>query len=1370
MNNNKNNVLLQTARACVSSVDSDRFALARIMFDTGSQRSYVTSSLRRRLNLPTLRKDKIVIQTFGNKYSKARDVDIVQLKVKGKSKGSVVFVEAICVPDICSPLKNQNIDLAVQRYEHLENLELADCSEGSDNLNVDVLIGLDFYFSFVTGVVKKGREGPVAIESTLGWIISGVYNCLNGHNKDTAVLVNTTHALRINCFEEDSLTNVLNRFWNVDSLGVDNEVEVVIKFEQELTFNGEHYVVKLPIKPHHEFLPDNYNISSNRLISLMSKLVKKTLLCAEYDKVIKNYIAEGIVETVDSPGEPGSVHYLPHRAVVREDKETTKVRIVFDASAKLRNEPSLNDCLYSGPCLLPAIYDILLRFRLGKIGLVSDIQQAFLNIEVAEEHRDLLRFLWFKNIDSDDPKIVVLRFARVVFGLTSSPFLLNGTIASHLSKIVNKNIDVELLEKVLRDLYVDDSTTSLNEVSEGMEFYLKSKRYLSEGGFNLRKWATNDKELREFIDSKENIESSDMNDLTYVENELGVSENFRKVLGINWDVDKDVLVFELIEIANNGLSLGYTKRNILRISASFFDPLGLICPIVLQAKLLFKELCELKVDWDEVVKSEISEKWNRFLNDLKNCGYIYTNRFVLSCVREKIVSIELHGFCDSSSVAYAAVVYVKVVTSIGVSVNLLSAKSKVAPLKNITIPRLELLSCLLLSRLLVSIKNAVEVEIKIDRCVNWSDSEIALFWIKGRRKEWKPWVENRVNKIRDRVSVDSWRHVSGEVNPADLATREGLIRDIMTERWWKGPEFIMSDESGWPTQKIFNGFQSKLVLEEAKKSSLCDEELLIINETVKGTTANLAAIELKMNIQVVINMEKFNSFKKLCRVTAFVFRFVNNLKKSISNKKEQLITDEEITIKELDSVERIWLEHAQFELINNSKYDQIRKSLKLYKDENSLLRSKTRLSEASELAKDVKFPVVLPSEGHITKIIILDAHEDVLHTKVESTLNRVRNRFWIIRGRQTVQKVIKRCVLCKWFQGKTLKPRPIAALPSWRVCSEYPFENTGLDYAGPLLVLDIYSENNSKMHKCYILLFTCATTRCIHLELTPDMSTPTLILALRRFLARKGYPEKFISDNFKTFKSVILKKFLRNNHIDWEFILERSPWWGGFYERLVKVVKDALRKVIKNARLNYDELTTVLIEIESMINSRPLTYLSEENIEAITPFHLLHGRNIAVGGHSLLKQDSTWNLTNRVKYIRMIIEQFWKRFYNEYTVALRERMMYDKTKRNEEKLSIGDVVIIREDRITPRSKWKHGRVDELLTGRDGVVRGAILTTNTNGKNIKLSRPLQRLIPLEVSNERTGDKTELIHVNEHETRPKRAAALTGELIRRTVHMK
>ena len=289
----------------MSTVESNSTGLVR----TGSQRSYVTNDTHARLNLPIIRKEKLVIQTFGHYESKLKNVDIVQMKIKGKFRNHSVYVEAIYVPEICSPLKNQNIEIAAGQYEDLLNLDFADCSEGEDSLKVGAQIGLDFYYSFVSGVVKKGTKGPVAIDSCLGWMLSGPYNNLN----ETSTNVITTHALLAYCEQhETSLTQVIKNFWKVDSLGVNNELEVVNEFEQDLQFDGERYVVKLPIKPHHEVLPDNHENSVNRLKSITSKLQKNTSLFAEYDKIIKNYIKEGIVETVQTHGAPCEVHHFPH--------------------------------------------------------------------------------------------------------------------------------------------------------------------------------------------------------------------------------------------------------------------------------------------------------------------------------------------------------------------------------------------------------------------------------------------------------------------------------------------------------------------------------------------------------------------------------------------------------------------------------------------------------------------------------------------------------------------------------------------------------------------------------------------------------------------------------------------------------------------------------------------------------------------------------------------------------------------------------------------------------------------------------------------------------------------------------------------------
>ena len=819
-------------------------------------------------------------------------MDIVQIQVGSRRKdtGVTVYLEALCVPEICSPLRNQNIEVAVEQHEHLKALNLADFTETNTSMEIDLLIGLDFYFSFVKGEVRRGTHGPVAVDTILGWVICGSYK-----GESVSQLLCTTHTLRLDTVKnvDEPLTKLMNKFWKVDSLGVGSEAEVVKSFENNISFNGKRYVVKLPIKPHHDPLPDNYKLTTCRLKSMLSKLRNDPSLLKEYDQVIQGYIKDEILEVVppDDTAE-SNVHYLPHRAVVKQDRETTKVRVVMDASAKLKNEPSLNDCLYTGPCLLPMIYDIILRFRLGKIGIMADIQQAFLNIEITEEHRNLLRILWPEDILKEKSINLILRFTRVLFGLTCSPFLLNATVDFLLRKFINEGGDLWVLLKLLRALYVDDVNTNVDDEAEGTRFYDKAKYYFAQGGFNLRKWATNDKKLQNYMDAGEHghhvIDRNMEDELSYAKEELGASTKYKKVLGINWDLDRDEFVFEVEKIASSGLAIPYTKRNILKISATFYDPVGFICPIVLQAKLLFQKLCSMKLDWDEAVTGEIGDKWERFLNELFNYDSLRVERFILGRVSEKILQMELHGFCDSSEVAYAGVVYAKIVTNNGIQVKLLSGKSKVAPLKKVSIPRLELLSCLLLAKLMISVKNAVEVEVVVERCIFWSDAEIALHWIKNTKKEWKPWVENRVNEIRDRTSCNDWRQVPGDLNPADLATREGVLEDIMSERWLKGPKFLLNEEQCWPVQKEYGMNQPNSVLIEVKQPRVEGIEIAEINTCLITSETQ--------GIQNVINVMKFNSFLRLCRTTVFVLRFINNTKKFAEKKYDAIIKDEEVKI------------------------------------------------------------------------------------------------------------------------------------------------------------------------------------------------------------------------------------------------------------------------------------------------------------------------------------------------------------------------------------------------------------------------------------------------------------------------------------------
>ena len=287
---------------------------------------------------------------------------------------------------------------------------MADSADASDTLKVDVLIGSDCYWNLVTGRVIRGRSGPIAIHTKVGWVLSGPTN-----HQEVAVnlTLTSTHALKIDtCPLEPNLEDRLKQFWELESLGITkNEASVYDKFVQQIRFDGQRYEVSLPWKEHHPPLPDNFDLCCKRLVSLLKRLRQTPQLLTEYDTIIKDQLDKGIVEVVAQPtlAVSDQVHYLPHHGVVRQDKATSKLRIVYDASARSTG-PSLNDCLYTGPKFGQSIFDILLRFRLQRVALIGDIEKAFLMVSVCERDRDSLRFLWTTNPNIETPGIITLRF------------------------------------------------------------------------------------------------------------------------------------------------------------------------------------------------------------------------------------------------------------------------------------------------------------------------------------------------------------------------------------------------------------------------------------------------------------------------------------------------------------------------------------------------------------------------------------------------------------------------------------------------------------------------------------------------------------------------------------------------------------------------------------------------------------------------------------------------------------------------------------------------------------------------------------------------------------------------------------------------
>ena len=492
-------------------------------------------------------------------------------------------------------------------------------------------------------------------------------------------------------------------------------------------------------------IPTHFNLCFNRLKYLQEKLLKRPSTLKEYSKIIKEQQDRGIIEAIPNltSGERNCethlpVHYLPHHAIIRQGKETTKVHIVYDGSAKSADDPlSLNDCLRTGPNLIPKLFNILLKFRWNPIAITADIEKAFLMISIHPSDRDTIRFLWLDNPANLNSELIHFRFTQLVFGLRPSPAILGSVISHHLSKYRQQYPDV--VGAIESSMYVDDLIAGAANAQDAYNLYVKAKSIMAEGNFNLRKWNSNSPLLVDQIRKAEQhpeIVPKKATDLKVDESSAKVfvtSDNsciesgLTKLLGITWNSEEDVFVFCSTELVTFVQQLPATKRSLLKTSAKIFDPLGFLSPFVIKLKILFQVLCVEGSDWDEPLKGNALDQWNQFTNEfamldevrIPRCYFLYGS---------DPVHVQVHDFSDASEHAFAAVVYIRSKYSDGrVITRLIASKTRVAPVKRQSIPRLELLGALIPARLTETILTSLGKDIEV---VYWSDSMPALCWIR----------------------------------------------------------------------------------------------------------------------------------------------------------------------------------------------------------------------------------------------------------------------------------------------------------------------------------------------------------------------------------------------------------------------------------------------------------------------------------------------------------------------------------------------------------------------------------------------------------------------------------------------------------------
>ena len=592
------------------------------------------------------------------------------------------------------------------------------------------------------------------------------------------------------------------------------------------------YQVSLPWKPGGgDTLLNNERLARKRLHNLGKRLDSETDLKREYNDALKSMETSGVIEEV--PRDEVSyypIYYMPHRPVVKESSMTTKVRPVFDASAPGYNGISLNDCLETGPNLLPNLVEILVRFRRWLIGLSADITKAFLQIKVQRSDQDVHRFLW-----DCDGTIRTMRFVRLPFVNRSSPFLLNATIQYHLGL----EPSCRVVEELKDNFYVDDCLTGADDVSGASDMIHLSTDIMRKASMVLTKWCSNDRDISEVL-------SRNFND-----QQIGETH---KVLGLKWLADQDCFSFDGPSI---GPDVKVTKRLVLSVFSRMFDPMGLLTPYTMVVKILFQQLWELGIGWDEAIPENFRKpfgEWLMRMNDVKSwlvprsyTGQAWCNN----------VTLTVHGFGDASPKAYGACVYLVVHLKDGTKQSsLVMSKARVAPLKSkqkMTLPRLELMGSLLCARLVKFVVNALKLPDETP-VTCWTDSTVCLGWIQGQPIKWKPFVSHRVGEIQNLTHIGVWNHCPGNENPSDMVTRGVSAKDLVNSLLWlKGPTFLTSGE--YPAQPDYLDSSSRIVVESEYKS-------------------NVSMVTVQAPVFSVLPVERWSSLDKAIRVTGWILRFL----------------------------------------------------------------------------------------------------------------------------------------------------------------------------------------------------------------------------------------------------------------------------------------------------------------------------------------------------------------------------------------------------------------------------------------------------------------------------------------------------------------
>ncbi|KAK6169143.1 hypothetical protein SNE40_020252 [Patella caerulea] len=1224
-----------------------------------------------------------------------------------------------------------------RKWPHLECiadklLPLQDC-------DVELLIGYNCARALAPReVISHDSYGPYGQKTDLGWGVVGIVNNIDHDNdnigpshrslsSDNIVFSYRTQVKEVspadilNLFEIDfSERNLSKQGFSKDDRDFLDQMNNSIHLTE-----SHHFEMCLPFKGSRPMLPNNRNYAFKRFNNLLHRFEKDNNLKQDYcdfmDKILEREYAEKVpIEELDL--NDGTVFYIPHHSIFNEKKN--KIRVVFDCNTKYCGV-SLNDTLLKGPDLTNKLLGVLLRFRLESVAILCDIEQMFYQFYVNHNDRNYLRFIWQSKLDSQPTDY---RMCVHLFGAGSSPGCANFSL-KYAAESFESQFSKEAGDFVRKHFYVDDGLASVKTDKEAIDLIKQTKEMLAMCGLRLHKFVSNSKAVLDTIPAED---CAGITKLDIFAEQLTIE----RALGVQWNIISDSFQFRIC-LSDQPL----TRRGILSTVSQIYDPLGLICPVVLVGKRILQELCRIGLDWDHDIPDELRARWEQWRINLLDLQNLEIQRCYKPVGFGKGVVSELHHFSDASTYGYGQCSYLRQIDDKqNVFCSLVMGKSRVTPIKPITVPRLELTAAV------VSVKVAAQIKLELEmdnlRNIYWTDSTVVLGYLNNDVRRYQMFVANRVQQILDCSMSNQWHHISSGNNVADLASRGCCAKELCESNWFNGPKFLWNNKIEFNTNSSDN-------------FHLSPEDPNIRKGIVLATNTKLCFEISRLN-----HMSDWHRAK---RVIARCVR-IQNLYRVNNVHVDHKLKSDTISVNELHNAETVILTLVQAESFpdeikvlssKNNCNKSVSKNSPLYRldpfiNKDGLICVGGRLKRTS---LDIcKYPVILPKKHFITDLIIKYYHEHCFHQGRGISVQNIRSHgYWIIGCTKLMSSYINNCVMCRKLRGQ-MQVQYMADLPKDRMENTPMFTFCAVDCFGPWLIRE-----GRKELKRYGIIFVCIVSRAVHVETLIDMTTDSFLNALRRFLCIRGPIRQLCCDNGSNFiggNRELHELFVGLDHIqiqrlllekgcdyfEFKFNVPHASHMGGIWERQIRSLRNVISPLLMQlgTQLDDESLRTVMYEAALVVNSRPLSVndLNDSNsLEPLSCNNLLTMKSHIVLPPAGEFQKADVYSRKRWRRVQHIANEFWNRWRKECIHNLQIRSKWNnKSVRN---ICVDDIVMIVDDNMS-RNQWQLGRVVEVYPDKDNRVRKVKLLIgdkylNNNGKRVNqtsyLERPVQKLVLL-----------------------------------------